>query len=150
MMKSAFSQRIISGTLVIWLSGVVLLFCCGNMEARAAAAVADDAHSCPLAKTSRCDKQQAASDGGEDDQDFARFQKQSRAFDCCGFLPKVFDKARKIEKNPQIALTATAATEKILAPKFSFVVRAAESPKIYRAIVRNRGSTYLKNCVFRI
>ncbi|MDQ3801465.1 MAG: hypothetical protein M3384_18745 [Acidobacteriota bacterium] len=146
MMKSAFSQRIISGVLVVWLSGLVLLFCCGNMEARAAETEAD---SCPLAKMSHCDKQQAASDG-EDNPDFAGFQKQSQAADCCGFLPAVFDKARKIEKNPQIALTATAATEKILAPKFSFVVRAAESPKIYRSVVRNRGSTYLKNCVFRI
>jgi hypothetical protein len=147
MMKSAFSQRIVSGVLVFWLSGIVLLFCCGNMEARAAEA----ADSCPLAKMSHCNRQQQqASPDGEDNPDFAVFQKQSRAFDCCGFLPKVFDKARKLEKNPQVALTAAATTEKISAPKFSFAVYAAEAPRIYQPAVRNRGSTYLKNCVFRI
>ncbi len=138
-MKPGFSQRVISSLLVIWLSGVVLLFCCGNMEARAA--VAD---SCPLAKAGHCDKQS----GNESAVDFARFQKESRTFDCCGFLPNLFDKARKIEKNPQAAtLTATAKTP---APKFSFVIHQVKSPKVYRPLVYNRGSTYLKNCVFRI
>jgi hypothetical protein len=138
-MKPGFSQRIISSVLVIWLSGIVLLFCCGNMETQAAGT-----DSCPLAKTSHCDKQS----GGENNLDFARFQKESQAFDCCGFLPKVFDKARKIEKIPQVA-TAAASAE-ISAPKFSFVVESIKSPKIYQPLVHNRGSTYLKNCVFRI
>lgn len=142
------AKQLTAGFLSIWLSGVVLLLCCGNMEARAAEAAAD---SCPLARMSHCDKQrQARSDSDENNPDFAGVQKQSQTFDCCGFLPKVFDKARKIEKIPQIALTAAAATEKIPAPKFSFVAQAAESPKIYQPVVRNRGSTYLKNCVFRI
>jgi hypothetical protein len=138
-MKSGFSQRLISSVLVIWLSGVVLLFCCGNMEARAA-----EADSCPLAKTSHCDKQSS----DENSLDFARFQKESLTFDCCAFLPKVFDKARKIEKIPQVANVSKSA--EIPAPKFSFVVQNVKSPKIYRPVVHNRGSTYLKNCVFRI
>ena len=138
-MKPAFSQRIISSALVIWLSGFVLLFCCGNMEARAA-----EADSCPLAKTSHCDKQSSV----ENNLDSASFQKESQAFDCCGFLPKVFDKARKIEKNPQVSVAAT--TVKISAPKFSFVVDTIKAPKVYKPPVHNRGSTYLKNCVFRI
>jgi len=138
-MKSAVSQRIISSLLVVWMSGVVLLFCCGNMEARAA-----EADSCPLAKTSHCDKQT----GGETNLDFARIQKESWAFDCCGFLPKLFDKARKIEKNPQAATIAT--TAKPRAPKLSFVIQTVKSQKVYQPIVQNRGSTYLKNCVFRI
>jgi hypothetical protein len=138
-MKPAFSQRIIASVLVIWLSGVVLLFCCENMKAQAA-----EADSCPLAKTSHCDKQA----GVADNPDAARFQTESHAFDCCGFLPKVFDKARKIEKNPQVALATT--TAKIDAPKFSFVVETRKAPQVYRAPVHNRGGTYLKNCVFRI
>jgi hypothetical protein len=138
-MKSGFSQRIISSLLVIWLSGVVLLFCCGNMEARAA-----EADSCPLAKTSHCDTQS----GDETNLDFASFQKENLAFDCCAFLPKVFDKARKIEKIPQVANVST--TVEVPAPKFSFVAHDVESPKIYQPVVHNRGSTYLKNCVFRI
>ena len=138
-MKPAFSQRIISSVLVVWLSGVALLFCCGNMETRAAAA-----ESCPLAKTSHCDKQS----GGEKNVDSARFQKETFAFDCCGFLPKVFDKARKIEKIPQVA--AASAAVKIRAPKFSFAGAAVKAPKAYEPPVHNRGSTYLKNCVFRI
>jgi hypothetical protein len=139
MMKPGFSQRIISSALVIWLSGVVLLFCCGNMEARAA-----EAESCPLAETSHCDKRSS----GERNVDSARFQKETFAFDCCGFLSKVFDKARKIEKIPQAAIAA--ASVKIRAPKFSFVVDAVKAPKVYEPPVHNRGSTYLKNCVFRI
>lgn len=139
-MKPAFTQRIVSGVLVLWLSGVALLFCCGNMQAQAAA----EAESCPLAKTSHCNKRA----GGETKVDFARFQReQSLTFDCCGFLPKVFDKARKIEKNPQATATTAA---KISAAKFSFVVEARKAPKVYRPPVRNRGGTYLKNCVFRI
>jgi hypothetical protein len=140
-MKLAFSQRIVSSVLVFWLSGVALLFCCGNMEARAAA----EADSCPLAKTSHCNKRSR----GETKVDFARFQREeSLTFDCCGFLPKVFDKARKIEKNPQTAAAMPSA--KISAPKFSFVVDTIKAPKVYRPPVQNRGSTYLKNCVFRI
>lgn len=138
-MKPAFSQRIISSVLVIWLSGIVLLFCCGNMEARVS-----EADSCPLAKTSHCDRQAS----NENAVDFASFQKESRAFDCCGFLPKVFDKARKIEKIPQAATAAI--TAETPAPKFSFVVHSVKSPKIYQPVVHNGGSTYLKNCVFRI
>lgn len=139
-MKLRLSQRIISGALVIWLSGVVLLFCCGKMEARAAA----EADSCPLAKTSHCDRQS----GAENAVDFASFQRESGAFNCCGFLPELFDKARKIEKNPQALTTAMSA--KTRATKFSFVIREVKSPKIYQPAIRNRGSTYLKNCVFRI
>ncbi|HEX9960612.1 MAG TPA: hypothetical protein VGB00_06760 [Pyrinomonadaceae bacterium] len=138
-MKSVFSQRIISSVLVFWLSGIALLFCCGNMEARAA-----ETDSCPLAKTNHCGKQSE----GENNLDFASFQKESLTFDCCAFLPKVFDKARKIEKIPQVSTVP--ATVEIPAPKFSFVVRRVNSPKIYQPVVRNRGSTYLKNCVFRI
>jgi hypothetical protein len=138
-MKPGFSQRIMSSMLVIWLSGVALLFCCGNMQARAA-----QTDSCPLAKTSHCDKQS----GDENNPDSAKFQKESFAFDCCGFLPKVFDKARKIEKIPQLAIVSPSA--EVPAPKFSFVVRRVKSPKIYQPVVHNRGSTYLKNCVFRI
>ncbi|HLM03236.1 MAG TPA: hypothetical protein VK400_19440 [Pyrinomonadaceae bacterium] len=143
-MKPAFSQRIISGALVLWLSGVALLFCCGNMEARAAAAEKD---SCPLARTSHCDRQSSAS--GVNNPDFASFQRENLTPDCCGFLPKVFDRARNIEKIPQAA-APSATTVKISAPKFSAIARAKESPKTYRAVVHNRGSTYLKNCVFRI
>lgn len=138
-MKPGFSQQIVSSALVIWLSGVVLLFCCGNMEAQAA-----ERDSCPLAKTSHCDKRSS----GENNPDFARFQKESQTLDCCDFLPKVFDKARKIEKIPQVATAA--ATAEIRAPKFSFVVERVKAPRAYQPLVHDRGSTYLKNCVFRI
>jgi hypothetical protein len=138
-MKTGFSQRIVSSVLVIWMSGVVLLFCCGNMQARVA-----EADSCPLAKAGHCDKQS----NNENAVDFASFQRETGALDCCGFLPKLFDKARKIEKNPQAAIAATVA--KTPAPKFSFVIHQVKAPKIYQSAVRNRGSTYLKNCVFRI
>src|SRR5688500_5529333 len=111
-MNPFFAQRrtrkATAGLLAVWLSGFVLLFCCGAMKARAGT------ESCPLAKAkSHCDKTNKAEPNAP------VFSADSGLrFDCCGFLPAVFDKARKIEKN-QLAANVTERL-KIERPVFSF------------------------------
>lgn len=123
--------------LAVWLSGFVLLFCCGAIEARAETAV------CPLQRAkSHCDKAAKA------ELDAALFVDSNLKFDCCDFLPAIFDKTRKIEKTPQIVGVSRA---KIAAPRFErvvahdFVIAAA-----YRAPQLFQKKIFIKNQVFRI
>lgn len=92
--QNSTTKRIFAGLLAVWMSGVVFLFCCGASSARAAGA-----ESCPLAKKSRCDK----SSTDEDAVRFEAAQDGCPAFNCCGFLPEVFDKIKKAEQSRQIA-----------------------------------------------
>ena len=131
------TKRIFTAALVLWLSGIVVLFCC-DMPAKAASA---EIESCPLAKKGDCAKTAEANSEHA-------FGQQPRTFDCCVFPAKIFDKARKLEKSAEMA--ATAETVEIAAPKFFIVGKLFKSPTFYQSFVRNRGSTHLTNCVFRI
>jgi len=131
------AKRIFTAALVFWLSGIVVLFCC-DMPANAAVA---EIESCPLAKKAHCAKTV------ETDSEHS-FEGQPRTFDCCVFPAKIFDKARKLEKSPESM--AIAETIEIAAPKFFVVGKIFKSPEFYQSFVRNRGSTHLRNCVFRI
>lgn len=142
-MKVKLSQRnikqVISGSLIVWLSGIVFLFCCEMPKAQAS-----NVESCPLAKTHHCSKQSNA----ETVSGFASLQTNQLTFDCCKFLPLVFDKARKIEK---IQKTETAQTTvKVFQPIFSAVKHWFPAPKNFHSVVVNRENIRLKNCVFRI
>lgn len=130
-------RKITSSLLVVWLSGFVLLFCCAAMEARA------EAEFCPLAKAkSHCDKANKAQT------DAPTFSNDSGLkVDCCGFLPAVFDKTRKIEKAPQIVGVSRV---KIDPPRFSsgagnFAIAAAYRPPEF-----TQKKIFIANCVFRI
>lgn len=131
------TKRIITAALIFWLSGVVVLFCC-QMPANVAN---DEIESCPLAKKGNCAK---------------TFVKDARefvgqvplAFDCCDFPAKIFDKARKLENVPQ-PLLITKAIE-IVAPRFLAFRQNFQALTFHQSFVRNRGSTYLRNLVFRI
>lgn len=142
-MKANFLQqntkRIIAGLLAVWLSGVVFLFCCEMPMAKAA-----EAESCPLAKTNHCHKKSAGADVSQ----FVSLQTDDRTFDCCRFPSQVFDKARKIETIQQTAAVATIV--KVAPPQFSFVETNFKRREIHQSFIRNRGSTFLRNCVFRI
>jgi len=142
-MKARFLRqninKIVSSLLTVWMSGVILLFCCEVSKARAA-----EADSCPLAKISHCDKTST----GESVSQFASFQTDNQNLDCCQFLPSVFDKARKIETI--LLSTEIATTAKISLPKFSLVKAEFNLQKFYRPIALNLSGTYLKNRVFRI
>lgn len=142
-MKRDFLQqsikKSIAAGLIFWLTGVVFLFCC-QMPTMAAQAEKD---SCPLAKTSHCNKKLNGSSISE----FVSLETKNPAFNCC-ILPSIFDKARKVEPLPQIAGIAPAL--KIIAPEFSAVKNEFAFLPIYRPPVLSRHETYLKNRVFRI
>lgn len=132
------TKRIFTAALVVWMSGIVLVFCCQMPTANAADF---ETESCPLAKKGHCAKTPA-----DDSQLTVRHE--PLAFDCCIFPSKVFDKARKLEIQPQSAEVVE--TVKIAAPEFSLFKSTFKSPKVYQSFIHNRGSTFLHNCVFRI
>ena len=132
------TRKATAGLLAFWLSGFVLLFCCGAMETRA------ETEFCPLAKAkSHCDKTDKAKT------DAPVFSADAGLkFDCCGFLPAVFDKARKIEKNQQTANVAE--RMKIERPVFSFARSDSASRNFYRPPPFQQKKIFIKNRVFRI
>ena len=132
-----YTKRFFTAALVLWLSGIVVLFCC-NMPTQAAGA---EIESCPLAKKGNCAKTAEANSEHS-------FGQEPRTFDCCIFLAKMFDKTRKIEKLPESSTIAQ--TIEIAAPKFFIIGKFFKSPTFYQSFVRNRGSTHLTNRVFRI
>ena len=142
-MKAKLSQRnikqIVSGSLIIWLSGIVFLFCCEMPKSQASGV-----ENCPLAKTNHCSKQSDV----ETISGFASLQPEKQTIDCCRFLPLFFDKARKIEKTQKAEMVKTIV--KAFQPVFSAVNHSVFVPKNFHSVVINRENIHLKNCVFRI
>ena len=135
------AKRIFTTALVVWMSGIVLFLCC-EMPSSAAAM---EMESCPLAKKGNCAKT-VAEDSTDDSK--TSFKGESRRIDCCNFPAQIFDKARKIEAAPQA--TVISKSVEMPAPKFFIVEKNFNFSTVPRSFVRNRGSTYLNNCVFRI
>ena len=131
-------KRVVAGLLVIWMSGVIVLFCCEMPSANAAG---NEVESCPLVKKSNCSKT-SVKDAGQ------FFGQESHSFDCCDVPAKIFDRFRKLEDAPHSA--AVAGKIEIPAPKFFAFEKSFEIPRFNRSFVRNRGNTYLRNRVFRI
>ena len=140
-MVSFFSQKkmqkTMSGLLAVWLSGFVFLLCCGMTKSPA------NAEFCPLTKAgNHCDKAKTKTNS-------PTFSIQSDLkFDCCGFLPSVFDKVRKLEKTWQTAQTPDKL--KIDLPRFSFAESDFQIAEIYHPPDFNPQKIFIKNCVFRI
>jgi hypothetical protein len=136
--KSA--TKTIAAFMVFWLSGVLFLLCCGTMQAQAS-----DSEFCPLAAKgqSHCDKAKAKNDSPV----FSKVT-ESPALDCCGFLPAVFDKTRKIENIQQ----ATQPVDKIKVdlPRFSLIENSFETAADYRSPFLAQKKIFIKNCIFRI
>jgi len=132
-------QRSLAGFMAVWLSGVVFLFCCPEMKAAAAA------DSCPLMQmSSHCDHA-AKKETANDSVDGVR----PACFECCAFLPVVFDKSRKID----------VVHKQIIAPKKELVLAKFELPAVrlpmpQSTLLKQRAAdrhwTYLVNGVFRI
>ncbi len=133
------TKRAVAGMLAVWLSGVVFLFCCEMPNAQAS-----EAESCPLKKSSHCDKKLT----GETDSQFASLETENETENCCQFMSQVFDKARKLETNQQSA--DVAARVKVLPIKFSYQKANSRSITYHQSVVHNRAGTYLRNRVFRI
>jgi hypothetical protein len=141
-MKANFLQqnikRVVASLLAVWLSGAVFLFCCEMPKAKAS-----EVESCPLKKASHCDKIAT----GETVSPVASLAAENHTIDCCRFPSQVFDKARKLETNQQPA--ETPAIVKVQSPEFVRFKTKSQSPNFYHSVIRNRGSTFLYNCVFR-
>lgn len=131
-------KKTISGLLAVWLSGFVFLFCCGTMPFKAA-----ETDFCPLAKAGgHCNKSNQADDK-------PTFSGESDAkFNCCEFLPKVFDRFRNVEKTQKAVQPA----EKPLLerPQFIAVRSNFKQVQIFHQPVFPKEKIHLKNCVFRI
>ncbi|HZH34846.1 MAG TPA: hypothetical protein VEX64_08400 [Pyrinomonadaceae bacterium] len=143
------TPRVLALLLCLWLSGAVSVIQCGAMEMRMqaakAAAASDEGESCPMSGNHDCCKGKEKKDRKQTS--FAFPQKGSPQLDCCAFvkLPPA-DPARRVN---QIDAPAT------VAGIIGFEIPALEEPKIssskaFRSIPRDRGSTFLRNCVFRI
>ena len=140
-MRKFFGQntkKIVAASLIFWMSGILFLFCCETAKVEA------QAESCPLAKAHHCSKQ--ISSGGVSP--FASVQPEQQAFDCCQFLPHIFDKARKIEKMQKVELAAASTT--VLQTTFSVAIHQFPARKTFHPVLISWENTHLKNCVFRI
>ena len=137
--QNSITKRILSGLLAIWMSGFVLLFCCGTSSARAA-----EKDSCPLVKKDHCSKSKET----EKVSQFETVLDDNSTFDCCGVLPQLLDKVRKVEINRQFAaLPATLDITRLSV----FPIQSKERNFFeYRPPMLDRSGTYLKNHVFRI
>lgn len=132
-------RKILAGTMAVWLSGIVFLACCQQLNARSM-----EMESCPLAKMSEhCDKATRQ----DADRAFVELTEQP-SVDCCGFLPVVFDKSRKIEQaEKQVAITSS-----VVALKFSLppILKITPSFSAFRSRTPDRHGIFVENCVFRI
>ena len=129
-------KQLITASLVIWMSGIVFVFCCEMPNVKAA-----QNDSCPLSKIGHCQKAKTTNES-------ASYQLEEKSFDCCAFLAYLFDKTRKPLQNQPLALITSSA--KLLSPKFHYTIYTVKTAKVYRSVIHNRSGTYLKNCVFRI
>jgi hypothetical protein len=86
-------RKTLAGFMSLWLSGVALLLFC-QLPARAAGS-----DFCPLARASKGHCDHAA----KTTKSKLISQRTSEAFDCCGFIPAMFDKTRKVERHKQPA-----------------------------------------------
>ena len=125
--------------LAVWLSGAVFLFCCDAPEAKAS-----EVESCPLKKASHCNKKST----DETVSQFASLAAENHTIDCCRFPAQVFDKPRKLETQQQPAKVP--AIVEVSSPEFAIFNTEPQFSNFYQSVIRNRGSTFLRNCVFRI
>lgn len=131
--------KTVSAVLVFWLSSVLVLVCCSPHLLMASAKEMDE--SCPMSKGHDCcQKNKDAKTLSEKEKDKA---------DCCVYKPTRTLSADlqtvKITKQTQVE------TEKVETPKPVYFIQNSYKPtKVYHSAIRNRGSTYLQNCVFRI
>jgi hypothetical protein len=136
-MKFFSAQKLIALSLIIFLSGTCCLLCCEMMKVKAAGG-----ESCPLSKGSHhCPK----ANKPETSQNVVEAAADTEK--CCPFISK----RGEIAKNADVDLTfAGASLVKVSEPIELPVDSAFAALKIYSSNVRDRGGTYLANCVFRI
>jgi len=137
--KGKITQRTVAAFMALWLSGFVFLFCCGPTKA-----AVEETKSCPLAKQAHhCD---TANDQNEASDTVSRAQ--GVCVDCCGFLPAVFDKARKVDQ-PQPPVTAPESVlvaARLVTPRPIRIATAFT----YSTRFSDKSRTFISTQVFRI
>ena len=128
--------KAISAFLVFWLSSILVFVCCGLMASEVSA----------QETIPECHKH--LTEEKSDDADKISETEKDKA-DCCAFKPtKTLSSDLQNSKNIK---QSQSVTEKIVIPKpVYFIKQTYQSPSVYHSAIRNRGSTYLQNCVFRI
>jgi hypothetical protein len=136
----------LSAFFVFWLSGVLVFVGCGSRFFTVSAMnVADEeVESCPLKGHECCKKKAKAEDNSS-----KISEDENKTIDCCAFKPiKTLSADLENSKNSKQTAIATA---KVKIPKpVYFIKQTYKIPQVYHSAIRNRGSTYLKNCIFRI
>lgn len=129
-------SKLVALVLVIWLSGAACVFCCETLPAA-------EPESCSMGDHSCCKKK--AAEGNEVSASFFRQESQAT---CCRYSIPTAEPAQKIAYSTAPALVPV--DDQISPAKFVFTSTEIKQPKTFRPLALNRGSTYLKNCVFRI
>ncbi len=131
-------RKSVSGFMALWLSGFVFIFCC-----YANSAVTHVTEFCPMHTASHhCD-----GDMGQNGASDTVGRLEGVCFDCCGYLPAVFDKARKVDQPaPVTAPERLAIAPRLITPR---PIRAPLLPA-YRARLTDKSRTFISTQVFRI
>jgi len=131
-------RKSISGFMTVWLSGFVFLFCC-----YASSTVKMMTESCPMhAMSHHCDGMMEQNDASN-----TVSRLEGVCFDCCGYLPAVLDRARKVDQPaPVTAPERVAITPRLITP------RPTRAPLVtaYRARMADKSRTFISTQVFRI
>jgi hypothetical protein len=139
--------KTMSAFFVIWLSGVLVLVGCSShfFKALAMNKAEEEVESCPI-KGHECCKKKAKN---AEDKSAKVSEDKNKPVDCCAFKPqKTLSADLSSSKNTK---QTAASTEKVETPKaVYFIKQTYKIPQVYHSAIRNRGSTYLKNCVFLI
>lgn len=134
-------QRPLAGLLSLWLSGLVLLVGC---QASMASAVPE---SCPMARKARMSHHCPKS--APEDPARESITRSAPMFECCAFLPLIFDKARKVEPIQKIAFNKVVDRPGVAAPPVSKPGRGWQTG-MYRARISDHQGTFIKNRILRI
>ena len=124
--------------MAVWLSGIVLLFCC-QMQA-----MAMEVESCPLAKLApeHCDKGKAEA-AATLVTDFG-----SEASKCCVFITSIFEKTRKLEQ--PLVFTKPADEPSSSKREFPLVLNTFAKPRSYSSYLHTANKIFIKHQAFRI
>jgi hypothetical protein len=148
--RAKFKQillKSLSAFFIVWLSGVLILVGCGSSFFKASAMnlMAEEAESCPLGEGHECCKKKAKVENNSTKVS----EDKSKPVDCCTFKP-VKTLSADLSNSKNTKQTAVL-TEKVETPKALYSIKQTyKIPQVYHSAIRNRGSTYLKNCVFLI
>lgn len=135
-------RKTIAGFMAIWLSGFVFLFCC----VAAFGGPMGEASSSMDSMSEHCKKAMAAKSVKESHDGFEL--SGAERLDCCGFLPAVFDKNRKIDRIDKVE---TVSSQRI-SVRFDIkhVTCRLSSTVKRRPYIPDRQYTFIKYQVFRI